>query len=54
MCNINIFIFSTVTCGLTVHAEHITAFPMQQWLHKLATMLHYSYTTFLGTITTGC
>jgi hypothetical protein len=36
-----------VTCSSAIHRKRIIAFQVQQWLHERATMLRYTYSTFL-------
>ena len=30
-----------------IHAERVVAFPLQQWLPKRATILHFTYIAYL-------
>jgi len=38
-----------IPTAINTTSEYLTliAFPQQQWLHKLASMLHYTYISFL-------
>jgi esterase/lipase superfamily enzyme len=44
---LNIFIQLTVKYSSTTHTECTVAFPLQQWLHKHATMLRYMHIAYL-------
>jgi len=43
----NIFLLLAVICSLTIHAERIVSFRLQQWLCGHSSVLAYTYFTYL-------